>query len=95
MSDILSYMHCPHIWPEVMPRPIDSASYCMGNVLFLISINVIMAKNKKLWFLVSWPTILSLFGIIHTGNNYEKHAHFYHKEHINTCYWKQGCKIDK
>ena len=68
MSEKVSYMHCSHIWPEVMPRPMNSASlYRLGNELFLILINAIMAKNKFLWFLISWPTILSLSGIIHTG----------------------------
>ena len=72
LSDVVSSMNCSHIWAKVMPRITDSTSYRLGNDLLLTSINVIMAKNKILWYLISWPTILSLIGNIHTGNTYHK-----------------------
>ena len=75
MPHLVSYIkHCLHIWPEVMPRPIDKVSFQQGNencsikYIFGMMLYVNMAKIKKLCPHISWSLIILLSGIIHTGN---------------------------
>ena len=56
MPHLVSYIkHCLHIWPEVMPRPIDKVSFQQGNencsikYIFGMMLYVNMAKIKKLF----------------------------------------------
>ena len=74
MPYLVSYIkHCPHIWPEVMPRPIDKVSFqqsngnCCIKYIFEMILCVIMAKIKKLCPHISWVLLILLSGIIHTG----------------------------
>ena len=76
MPHLVSYIkHCLHIWPEVMPRPIDKVSFQQGNencsikYIFGMMLYVIMAKIKKLCPHISWPLLILISGIIHTGTN--------------------------
>ena len=75
MPHLVSYIkHCLHIWPEVMPRPIDKVSFQQGNencsikYIFGMMLYVNMAKIKKLCPHISWSLLILLSGIIHTGN---------------------------
>ena len=76
MPHLVSYIkHCLHIWPEVMPRPIDKVSFHQGNengsikYIFEMMLYVIMAKIKKLCRHISWPLLILISGIIHTGTD--------------------------
>ena len=74
MPHLVSYIkHCLHIWPEVMPRSIDKVSFQQGNencsikYIFGMMLYVIMAKIRKLCPHISWPLLIIISGIIHSG----------------------------